>query len=445
MKPYPSYKDSVLEWIGEIPSHWDLSKMKYQTHILSSNIDKKQHEGFNKYSIIHYNDIVKNKKIGINEICDFGYCSETQHKTFKVLKGDIILTKDSMDIKNVCDSSIIVDDLEKCVFGYHLTKFSVKSLNLISEYLFYYFNNPSIKEFFLVNSNGTTIIGVGKSTFEDTPINIPPPSEQKQIVSFLDYKTQKIDELIEKTGKKIELLKEQRISFINHCVTKGLDPNVEMKDSGVEWIGEIPSHWGVKKLKYFSKVTLGKMLTNENKGGYFQKPYLRNQNIQLEKVDITDIKKMWFSPSELIQYRLKKNDLLVSEGGDVGRTCIWNDELEECYIQNSVHKITVNSKSHFRYYLYHFQIHHLTGYFDSIASRVSISHLTKDKLVRVSFLIPPKKEQQVIADYLDEQTQKIDTTIKNETQRIELLKEYRQALISQVVTGKIDVRDEVVV
>ena len=123
---------------------------------------------------------------------------------------------------------------------------------------------------------------------------------------------------------------------------------------------------------------------------------------------------------------------------------MWEEELEEVYIQNSINRVSVLVGMN-RYYLYHFVLNHTIGYFDSVVNRVSIPHLTKEKLMNVSFLCPPIQEQQQIVDHLDKGTTKIDSTIEKETQRINLLKEYRQSLISNVVTGKVDVREEVVV
>jgi type I restriction enzyme S subunit len=153
----------------------------------------------------------------------------------------------------------------------------------------------------------------------------------------------------------------------------------ELKDSEIEFVGKIPTDWKVLPLKFFSSITLGKMLTPEDKGGNIKKQYLRSQNIQINSVDTDDIKEMWFSDSDLTKYRLNSGDILVNEGGDIGRTCMWNDELEECYIQNSVNRVTILS-GHNKYYLFHFYLYHQTGYFDSLVNRVSIPHLTKEKL-----------------------------------------------------------------
>ncbi|NQX56869.1 restriction endonuclease subunit S [Pedobacter panaciterrae] len=205
------------------------------------------------------------------------------------------------------------------------------------------------------------------------------------------------------------------------------------KDSGIEWIGEIPEHWDVRPLKHLSKITLGKMLTPEDKGGYTLKPYLRSQNIQINQVDISDVKEMWFSENELGKYRLKKGDILVNEGGDIGRTCIWNSEIDECYIQNSVNRVQmVLGNNH--YYLYHFYLHHQLRYFDSIVNRVSIPHLTKEKLENVSFVTPLLVEQIQIAKYLAQKTTQIDKLIADKEKLIELLNEERTAIINQAIT-----------
>jgi len=183
------------------------------------------------------------------------------------------------------------------------------------------------------------------------------------------------------------------------------------------------------------------MLTRENKGGLQLKPYLRSKNIQVEKVSVEDVKKMWFTTSELDKLKLYKGDLLFNEGGDVGRTCIWEDELPECYIQNSVNRVRFKEDNQY-YYLLLSTSYHSIGYYDSVVNRVSIPHLTKEKLESIRFLRPPLSEQQKIVEYLDEQTEEIDTLIHLEQNKIELLKEYRQSLISEVVTGKIRVCKE---
>jgi type I restriction enzyme, S subunit len=217
----------------------------------------------------------------------------------------------------------------------------------------------------------------------------------------------------------------------------------EYKDSGLEWLGEIPAHWEVSKLKYEAESVLGKMLTPEDKGGYFLKPYLKSKNIGWGKLNLKSVDEMWFSEKELENYRVKKDDLLVSEGGEIGKTSMWDNELEECYIQNSVHKVTVYPKNHARYFFYYFHYLGKIGYFWNVVSQVSIAHLTKEKLVKSPCLVPPYEEQEAIAKLLDTRTNEIDKALDKIKKQVAKLNSYRQSIINEVVTGKVDVRDVV--
>ncbi len=183
------------------------------------------------------------------------------------------------------------------------------------------------------------------------------------------------------------------------------------------------------------------MLCNEDKGGYSKKPYLKSKNIQWLNVNVSDVEEMWFSDKELTQYRLKKGDLVLSEGGEVGKTCLWNDEIEECYIQNSAHKVTFNNENVADFYLYLFFLYGNKGAFDAITNKVSIGHLTKDKLINLKCLCPPIPEQAAIVSHIEKETAIINKTIATIEKEIALVQEYRTAIIAEAVTGKIDVRN----
>ncbi len=290
--------------------------------------------------------------------------------------------------------------------------------------------------------NRISIAHLTKEKLKEILFPMPPTDEQRRISKFIRSKASQIDSLISKKQKLIALLKEERAAIINQAVTKGLNPDAPMRDSGTEWLGEIPTHWEVKRLKYIARITLGKMLTNVDKGDYHYRPYLRAQNINWEKVDVEDVKKMWFSKDELQQYRLRRNDLLVSEGGEVGRTSIWDEEIEECYIQNSVHKVTMEPTNDPFFFLYTFCLYGEKGVFESVVNRISIAHLTKAKLKDSPFPMPPTEEQRRISKFIRSENTKIDQITSKIKKQINLLQEFRTALISEAVTGKIDVRDE---
>lgn len=210
------------------------------------------------------------------------------------------------------------------------------------------------------------------------------------------------------------------------------------KSSNIEWIGDIPSHWGVARVKFIANAVLGKMLCPTDKGDYHLKPYLKSKNIGWLNVITNDVEEMWFSKTEMERFRVRKDDLLVSEGGEVGKTCLWNDELEECYIQNSVHKITVNEDGIPEYYLYLFFSMGKIGYFDSIVNRISIGHLTWEKLINTSLTVPPLEEQKQIADFLDIKSNQIDEFIADKQALIALFEEQKSAIINEAVTKGLD-------
>lgn len=434
---YPAYKESGVEWLGEIPMGWYNNKLKYLCRIYSG--DSLNENQKKKYTSDNLNEkaYISSKDINVsNAFVNYenGLRIPKDNEGLKVAPNEAILLcieggsagkKIAFTNQSVC----FVNKLA-CINGFE---------NIINKkYLFYAMKAGPFKTQFNLSMTGL-IGGVSISLIKNLSITSPSLLEQTAIANFLDAKTTKIDQAIAQKEKMIALLKERKQIVIQNAVTKGLDPNVKMKDSCVEWIGEIPEHWEVKRVKYVANVVLGKMICNQNLGSMELKPYLKSKNIQWLKVDISSVDKMWFTKQEMHQYRLKKDDLVLSEGGEVGKTCIWNNELPECYIQNSAHMVTLNSDSNPFFYLYLFNHIGKQGGFDSIINRVSIGHLTKDKLLNIKVVKPKITEQTAIVDHIKFQSSKIDQAIALQHTQIKKLKEYKATLIDSAVTGKLKV------
>ncbi|MCU4364980.1 MULTISPECIES: restriction endonuclease subunit S [Acinetobacter] len=213
----------------------------------------------------------------------------------------------------------------------------------------------------------------------------------------------------------------------------------EYKDSGVEWLGKIPSHWLATQVKYGYLVTLGKMLQSTPKSSLDElKLYLKAQNIQPNGINIDQVESMWFSPDECKKLLLQKSDVLVSEGGDAGRSAIWNCELEECYIQNAINRVRPKYVNNSKYFLYWMKFLKSTDFINIICNKATIAHYTAEKLEGSPIFLPSSDEQIAIANFLDHETAKIDHLIEKQQQLIELLKEKRQAVISHAVTKGLD-------
>lgn len=213
----------------------------------------------------------------------------------------------------------------------------------------------------------------------------------------------------------------------------------EYKDSGVEWLGEVPAHWGVAPLKRGYSVCLGKMLKPDATSPDDEYlPYLRAANIKWAGVDVSDVKSMWFSPWERQQLLLQHGDLLVSEGGDVGRSALWEGELSACYFQNSVNRIRPLGKNSTSYAYYWMSLLKDKGFIDVLCNKSTIAHFTAEKVQAVPMAFPPCNEQGAICTFLDGEVSKIDGLISEQEKLIALLKEKRQAVISHAVTKGLD-------
>lgn len=278
-------------------------------------------------------------------------------------------------------------------------------------------------------------------SFKQMPSLVPSVVEQEKIVAYLSAQDSHIARIIKTKRDLIRLLTEQKLRVVSHAVTRGLDAAVSLRPSGIDWLGEVPVHWEVQRLKNVADVVLGKMLTTEAKGSQGEfKPYLRSTNVQWTAPDVRDVKEMWISRSEMETLRVRKGDLLVSEGGEVGRACIWNEELPECYIQNSVHRVAAKAAMLPEFLFYQFFVYGKRGRFNAIVNRVSIAHLTREKLVTVPFTVPPVDEQKSICEWISNECLPLEDAITRAEEEIKLIREYRDRQIADVVTGQIDVR-----
>jgi len=433
MKYYQSFKKSKWEKIGKIPTHWNEIRCGHLFREISikNNLNEMNLSVYRDYGVIPRDSRDDN----------YNRVSEDTSNYKLVEVGDFVLNK-----MKCWMGSLGVSEFRGIVSPSYTIYKTTKQFN--RKYFHYLLrSNDYIQEYDKL-SYGVRIgqWELHSKDFKNIISLIPPPPEQKQIVSFLDHKTQLIDELVEITEKKIELLKEKRTSLINHCVTKGLNPNVEMKDSGVEWIGEIPIRWVISKLKWFSShITDGShfspVTTDEGKYYVTVSDVTKNNDINFE--NCKKISDESFDKLQRDGCQPNISDVLITKDGTIGRGLV--AERNDYVILSSLGLIRTDYSKVNPYYLLYYLLSGICV--DQMYSHIRGSGITRLTIKLINDLLgifPPLPEQKQIVAYLDEQIQKIDTTIEKETQRIELLKEYRQSLISEVVTGKIDVRDEVV-
>jgi type I restriction enzyme S subunit len=271
---------------------------------------------------------------------------------------------------------------------------------------------------------------------------VPPLSEQSAIVNFINNVNKRIQQHILAKKRLIKLLEEQKQAIILQAVTRGINPNVHLKHSGVEWLGDVPERWEVCALRYRYSQCLGKMLDAKREFGLAPVPYLRNTDVQWDSINTDDLPTMDIAPIEYGRYTVRYGDLLVCEGGEIGRCAIWLYDIEPCGFQKALHRLRPIStdKDLPRYMYYVFKVATKLGAFND-GHESTIAHLTGDKIRAHKFAYPSKDEQASIVTYLDKKINEIDLAIVSCESEITLLTEYRTRLIADVVTGKLDVRE----
>ena len=425
MKRYDSYKDSGVKWLGEIPSHWEMLALKH---------------------------ILKNKKEVV------GKRSSQYDLLSLTLKGVIIRDMDNPEGKFPAsfDTYQIVEpnDFIFCNFDNEETPRAVglsqyKGM-ITGAYDVLYRNNPLLSDkyliyYFLYIDDSKRFKPLYKGLRKTVPFDsfmsykIPVPSrgEQDAVVEYLDAATSKIDEAIAQQQKMIDLLNERKQIIINNAVTKGLDPNVKMKPSGIDWIGDIPEHWELSQLKKVAKIILGKMLSREQGNVY---PYLCAKDVHYGSVDVSDLKSMNFSEIEKQMYEVRNGDMLIVEGGaGAGGCAIFECKGTGIYIQNSIMIVRGNTMMLNGYICYMIQSMNQRGYVEYICNKATIPHFTKEKVGSVIIPIPPKEEQETIVKHVTKRIKPIDDNIIARNKQISLLQERKQIIINDVLTGKVKV------
>lgn len=440
-KTYPEYKDSGVEWLGEIPSHWRTNKLRYLFTFgkgLTITKENLQDDGIPciSYGEIHSkHGFEVSPKIHPLKCVDEKYLKDNSSSL--LLKGDIIFADTSEDVEGSGNfSQLISDDI---VFaGYH-TIIAKPFYRKYWRFYAYLLDCKELRTQIRHTVKGIKVFSITQAILRNLSIWLPTDGEQSKIVNFLDHETAKIDNLIQKQQQLIELLKEKRQAVISHAVTKGLNPDVPMKDSGVEWLGDIPSHWEMKRLAYLGSARNGLIYSPENitdqESGIL---VLRSSNIQNSSLCFDD--NVYVNTNIPEQFLVKENDLLIcSRNGSrnlIGKNALISKEAEGMAFGAfmAIFRAKINT------YIFWVLNSPLFDYQSGSFLTSTINQLTIGNLNSMEIPVPPLKEQKKIEQNLSNKNNKFIELIIKINNSINLLKERRTALISAAVTGKIDVR-----
>lgn len=440
MKQYNTYKDSGIEWIGAIPSHWEVKKIKHRCYVKARvgwkglKSDEFLQEG---YAYLVTGSDFKNDKVNWKECYHIDKERYDEDPYIQLQDEDLLITKDG-----TIGKLAIVNNLDKpaCLNSGIFVVRSTKD-DFSTEFLFWILKSNMFIQFNEYTSYGSTIQHLYQNVFVEFGFTFPSKEEQTTIATYLDRKTVEIDALIADKKSLLELYEEEKTAVINQAVTKGIDPKVKMKDSGIEWLGEIPEHWEVKRLSWCFEIIGSGTTPKAGKEEY----YFNGKFNWLLTGDLTD-GEVWETSKKITQQALNDHSslkkypensiVMAMYGATIGKLGILK-------IPTTVNQAccVMGKPIHFDY---------VFAFYLLLAARKEIinmsygggqPNISQELIKSFRVQIPPIKEQKSIVHHIETECTRIDAKIAKTQKLIELLTEYRTALISEVVTGKIKVMD----
>ncbi|MCW8918058.1 MAG: restriction endonuclease subunit S [Gammaproteobacteria bacterium] len=444
VQPYPEYKESGVEWLGEIPAHWGLHALKRSVTGCVNGIWGEEPSGQDDLVVLRVADFDRTALKVSNEKLTYRYITPKESEKRLLKSGDLLIEKSGGGEKTLVGCVVLFEHEYAAVSSNFVAKMSPRC-GFDSRYLTYGFSHLYDRKVNFMSIKQTTgIQNIDSDSYLSNYFCFPDTAEQQRIADYLDREIARIDNLIAEKQNFINLLKEKRQALISHIVTKGLDPNVKMKDSGVEWIGEVPEHWGSGKIKYLASISNGATPSRDNPEywedgsiGWLNSSKINDGVITQADQFITEkaLKETSVQP-------VTEGDILIAitgEGQTRGRVAIC---MIEATINQHLAAIRINKSGVDVEYI-HFW---MTSQYDRIRYESSGAGSTKGAITCADIgsypaPIPPHDEQQRIVEHLKAALRKYDAILGETGISVELLKEHRTALISAAVTGKIDVRN----
>ena len=442
-KRYPAYKESGVDWLGKIPMHWNVRRLKTIANVQASNVDKKSVDGQEAVRLCNYVDVYYNERITADIEFMPATATPEQVRYFSLRIGDVLITKDSESWTDIAVPAVVTEDLPNVLCGYHLALVR-PAPDCEGAFLARAFSAIGPRDQFRVAANGITRFGLGGDAIRTGLFATPPAQEQRTIAAFLDRETARIDALVAKKERLIELLLEQRTALITRAVTRGLNPNVPMKASGVEWLGEIPAHWNVERIKWVARMESGhtpdKKIASYWQGGDIPWVSLADTG-QLREVDYiadTAVRTTADGIAHSSAHILPPGTVVFSRDATIGVCAITRVGMAV-----SQHFIgwVCTERINPEYLL--FVLRSMTEELERVTMGATVRTIGMPDVRRLMTPIPPLREQQTIVNHVRKCRSEVDGLVSKIQDAIDRLNEFRAALVSAAVTGKIDVREKV--
>lgn len=438
---YPEYKDSGVEWLGEVPVHWDIFPIKRDLDFLTSGSRGwASHYADDGAAFIRIGNLTRDHiHLDLTDLQRVNVPEGSEGERTKVKPGDVLFSITAY----LGSVAVVPDDIDAAYVSQHVALARFFKRRLLPGWIAYVTLSDVGKNYLSSQGYGGTKIQLSLEDVADLLVTAPPLCEQASITSFLDHETARIDALVEEQKRLIELLKEKRQAVISHAVTKGLDPDVPMKDSGVEWLGEVPAHWRIGALKHTLEVVadVDHFMPSTVSAGI---PYVMTGDLRrlASEIDLESCKQIaredFLKLSRKI--RTSKGDVIMARYATIG-TVSYVDIDSEFVVSYSC--VTIRPRVNLATGMYLFFYFQSDSFVQGVSRMINANtqgNVGVGDLKEVEIALPDIHEQEAIVHELEIRLAKLDRVAVNSKATIDLLKERRSALISAAVTGKIDVR-----
>lgn len=437
-KPYPAYKDSGVEWIGRVPEHWEVKRFKFAISTCRNGIWGDDPTGHDDTPCVRVADFDRSGLRVNQEIPTLRAIPERDRASRLLRPGNLLLEKSGGGDSQPVGQVVLYDQAVEAVCSNFIARMELVHRADPSFWCYQFagayacgLNLRSVKQ-----TSG--IQNLDQEQYLDEMATCPPHAEQSAIAAALDRETARIDALIAKKTRFIELLKEKRQALITHAVTKGLDPNVKMKDSGVEWIGEVPEHWTLMKFGRVARVTEG--LVDPRLEPYRAMPLFAPNHIESSTGRLLAVESAAEQYAESGKYLCKAGCVVYSKIRPALSKVIIAPTDGLC--SADMYPLTCTEKAEAQWLFYLMLSQAFTAWAVLESDRVAMPKINRESLADLVVAVPPTAEQQKIASAIEARLPRVDTVIEKVNASITLLKERRSALITAAVTGQIDLREE---
>ena len=417
LHPYPAMKDSGVPWLGEVPEYWEVRRLRNAAEMRVSNVDKHTKDDEQPVRLCNYVDVYKNDRIRERMAFMRATATSEEIERFRLETGDVLITKDSETWNDIGVPALVEEPADDLICGYHLALLRAFRDRLYGDYLFRALQSTAVSYQFHVEANGVTRYGLSHAAIKSIWLPLPPLPEQAAIVRFHDHADRRIRRCIRAKQRLIKLLEEQKQAIIHRAVTRGLDPNVRLKPSGVEWLGDVPEHWEVARLSQFFTLQRGFDITKDQQ---------REGTIPVVSsggVSSYHDCAMAAGPGVIVGRKGTAGSVhYVDTDYWAHDTTLWVNDFKGNVPRFIFHVLTMLDLKRFD-----------TGSANPTLNR-NVIHPE-----RLTF--PPPNEQFQIALKIDADLARLDRALAGTRREIALLREYRTRLIADVVTGKLDVRE----